>query len=54
MWIIWKIWGEYKYTFIVLHRMNSRFEVLIQGGVFGVPINYHTLFAINHRFKGLA
>ena len=47
-------WSEYKYTFIVLHRMNLRFEVLIQGGVFSVPINYDTFIAINHRFKVLA
>ena len=34
--------------------LNLRFEVSIEGGVFGVPINYHTLIAINHRFKVLA
>ena len=47
-------WSEYKYTFIVLHRMNLRFEVSIQEGVFGVPIKNHTFIAINHRFKVLA
>ena len=47
-------WREYKYTFIVLHRMNLPFDVSIQEGVFGVPVNYHTFTAINYRFKVLA
>ena len=37
-------------TFIYIW-MNLRFEVSIQGVVFGVPINYHTFIAINYRFK---
>ena len=45
------VWREYKYTFIVLHSINPRFEVSIQGVVFGIPINYHTLIAINYCFK---
>ena len=38
------VWSEYKYVFIVFASMNLRFEVSIQGGVFGVPLNYHTLY----------
>ena len=34
--------------------MNLPFDVSIQRGVFGVPVNYHTFIAINYRFKVLA
>ena len=37
-------WIEFKYVFIGFASMNLRFEVSIQGGDFGVPINYHTLY----------
>ena len=34
--------------------MSLPFDVSIQGGILGVPINYHTFIAINYRFKVLA